>query len=117
MDLKPFDGRIEQPLLTLHGTGDLYVPILVERVIRAVVAEQGRARLLVQRIMRIPGHCGFSDAEQIRAFDDLVAWVEKGIAPEGDDVFQDLRDAGRKFTNPLRPGDPGTLDISDVRRQ
>ena len=96
IDLKPFDGRIEQPLLTLHGTGDLQVPISVERVIRAAVAEQGRERLLVQRIMRIPGHCGFSDAEQIRAFDDLVAWVEKGIGPEGDDVFQDLRDAGRK---------------------
>lgn len=58
--------------------------------------------------MRIAGHCGFSPQEQIRAFDDLTKWVEDGVKPEGDAVMSDLTNAGLKFTDPLRPGDPGT---------
>jgi hypothetical protein len=71
----------------------------------------GTQDLLVQRIMKIPGHCQFSEQEQTAAFDDLVKWVREGQRPEGDDVMADLRDAGRKFTNPLRPGDPGTVNV------
>jgi len=26
-ELKPFDGKISKPLLTMHGTGDMFVPI------------------------------------------------------------------------------------------
>jgi len=33
----PFDGRIERPLMTLHGTGDLYVPISLERLLKQAV--------------------------------------------------------------------------------
>jgi len=104
----PFDGRIERPLMTLHGTGDLYVPISLERLLKQAVDAAGKQQLLVQRIMRIAGHCGFSQSEQIRAFDDLARWVHVGPRPEGDDVLGDLNDAGLKFTDPLRPGDPGT---------
>jgi pimeloyl-ACP methyl ester carboxylesterase len=103
----PFDGRIERPLMTLHGTGDLYVPISLERLLKQAVDAAGKPQLLVQRIIRIAGHCGFSQSEQIRAFDDLARWVRVGPRPEGDDVLGDLNDAGLKFTDPLRPGDPG----------
>jgi pimeloyl-ACP methyl ester carboxylesterase len=104
----PFDGHIERPLMTLHGTGDLYVPISLERSLRHAVDDAGKSQLLVQRIMRIAGHCGFSQSEQIRAFDDLASWIRRGPQPEGDDVLGDLDDAGLKFTDPIRPGDPGT---------
>lgn len=107
-ELRPFDGRIERPLLTMHGTGDLFVPIFLQRVLKDAVRAAGREELLVQRIYRIPGHCAFSQAEMIRAFDDLVRWASTGARPEGDDVSQDLFDAGLRFTDPLRPGDPGT---------
>ncbi len=30
-EVAPFDGKIERPLLTMHGTGDLFVPIFLER--------------------------------------------------------------------------------------
>lgn len=50
---------------------------------------------------RIAGHCGFSQPEMIEAFDDLTAWVHKGIKPEGAEVSGDLSNAGVKFTNPL----------------
>ena len=110
-EVVPFDGKIERPLLTMHGTGDLYVPIHLQRTLKRAVTAAGNDRLLTQRIYRIAGHCGFSVPEQERAFDDLVKWVRGGIKPEGDEVMADLRDAGHKFTTPLRPGDPGRLDV------
>jgi pimeloyl-ACP methyl ester carboxylesterase len=108
-ELRPFDGGIERPLLTMHGTGDLYVPIFLERQLKEAVHTAGGDDLLVQRIYRIAGHCGFSQPEMVRAFDDLVAWVTTGARPAGDDVSANLLDAGRTFTDPLREGDPGTV--------
>jgi pimeloyl-ACP methyl ester carboxylesterase len=106
-ELRPFDGDIERPLMTMHGTGDLFVPIFLQRLLKDAVRAAGDDALLVQRVYRIPGHCGFSQPEMIRAFDDLVAWVERGTRPAGDDVSASLADAGRTFTSPLREGDPG----------
>jgi pimeloyl-ACP methyl ester carboxylesterase len=112
----PFDGRIERPLVTLHGSGDLYVPISLEQVLKRAVDGAGSSSFLVQRIVRSPGHCNFSAREQVDAFDVLVAWARRGVRPEGDDVLGDLTNAGIKFTNPLRPGDPGTIRVSPTAR-
>jgi hypothetical protein len=114
-ELVPFDGRIERPVMTMHGTGDLFVPIHLERTLNKAVAGAGKQNLLVQRIYRIAGHCQFSVPEQAKAFDDLVKWVRDGAKPEGDDINTDFRDAGRKFTMPLRDNDPGTLTIAPAR--
>jgi pimeloyl-ACP methyl ester carboxylesterase len=111
-ELVPFDGQIQRPLLTMHGTGDLYVPIHLERALKRTVADAKHDDLLVQRIYRIAGHCGFNATEQARSFDDLVSWVRNGSKPKGDDVMGDLRDAGRTFTSPLRDGDPGALTVT-----
>jgi len=111
-ELVPFDGQIQRPLLTMHGTGDLYVPIHLERALKRAVTNAKRDDLLVQRIYRIAGHCGFNAAEQARSFDDLVAWVRNGVKPKGDDIMSDLHDAGRTFTSPLRDGDPGALTVA-----
>jgi dienelactone hydrolase len=110
-ELVPFDGKIERPLLTMHGTGDLYVPVHLEQILNRAVTAAGKQSLLAQRLYRIAGHCQFTAEEQAASFDDLVKWVRDGVKPAGDNVFGDLRDAGRTFTNPLRPNDPGTLDI------
>jgi ankyrin repeat protein len=110
-EVAPFDGRIERPLLTLHGTGDLFVPIFLQQTLKRAVVSAGNENRLVQRVYRIAGHCGFSQPEQIKAFDDLVKWVRQGIRPEGDEVLGDLSNAGMTFTNPLRPNDPGGLAI------
>ena len=65
--------------MTLHGTGDsVTVPMSLEQLLRRAVDGAGQSALLVQRLMRIPGHCGFSRSEQTRAFDDLVRWVRDG---------------------------------------
>ena len=110
-ELVPFDGKIDRPLLTMHGTGDLYVPVHLEQILNRAVTAAGKQSLLAQRLYRIAGHCQFTADEQATSFDDLVKWVRDGVKPAGDNVFGDLRDAGRTFTNPLRPNDPGTLDI------
>jgi pimeloyl-ACP methyl ester carboxylesterase len=111
-ELVPFDGRIQRPVLTMHGTGDLFVPIHLERTLNRAVSAAGTSNLLVQRIYRIAGHCQFSVPEQLKAFDDLVTWVRDGVKPKGDDIMADFHDAGRTFTNPLRPNDPGTLTVA-----
>jgi pimeloyl-ACP methyl ester carboxylesterase len=106
----PMSGEIETPLLTLHNTADLWVPFSLEQSYRRAVEEAGNGDLLVQRAIRRPGHCNFTEAEVVRAFDDLVRWVEEGLRPAGDDVLAaDLTDVGLEFTEPLEPGDPGGM--------
>ncbi len=102
-------GSIGAPLITLHGTGDLFVPIGLEQSYRASVESAGKGDLLVQRAVRRPGHCNFSPEERTRAFDDLTAWVEGAARPAGDDLSGDLTNVGRAFTQPLLDDDPGTL--------
>jgi len=111
-ELMPFDGAIQRPLLTMHGTGDLFVPIFLEQTLRRAAVSSGKADLLTQRIYRLAGHCGFNQTEMSKSFDDLAGWVHGGAKPAGDDVLGDLSDAGRAFTNPLRANDPGAPRIA-----
>jgi pimeloyl-ACP methyl ester carboxylesterase len=115
-EIVPFDGRIERPLLTMHGTGDLFVPVFLEQTLKRAVKSAGKSDLLVQRLYRIGAHCQFSQPEMAKAFDDLVAWVTTGAKPAGDSVDGDLSDAGRQFTSPLRPNDPGGLRVPPASR-
>jgi dienelactone hydrolase len=115
-ELVPFDGNIERPLLTMHGTGDLFVPIFLEQALKKAVIASGKQTLLAQRVYRIAGHCSFSQPEMIKAFDDLARWVHEGRRPDGDDVDGDLSNAGMTFTEPLRPNDPGGVRIGNLRR-
>lgn len=109
-DAVPTTGKISDPLLTLHGTGDLFVPISIERDYKAKVQAAGKSDLLVQRAIRSGGHCKFSDGELTTAFADLVNWVKNGTKPKGEDLSGDLTNAGKEFTNPIRPGDPGGMN-------
>jgi pimeloyl-ACP methyl ester carboxylesterase len=115
-EVVPFDGKIQRPVVTMHGTGDLYVPIFLEQTLKRTVAAAGAERLLVQRVYRIGAHCQFSQAEMIEAFDDLTKWVRQGTKPEGDEVVGDLSNAGLKFTDPLRPGDPGGVRVAPTKQ-
>ena len=116
-EVVPFDGKIQRPLMTMHGTGDLYVPIFLERSLKRAVAAAGNDTLLTQRVYRIGAHCQFSQPEMAKAFDDLVAWVKTGTKPQGDDVDGDLSNAGLTFTTPLRPNDPGGRTVVTSSKQ
>jgi dienelactone hydrolase len=115
-EVVPFDGKIARPLMTMHGTGDLYVPIFLEQTLKRAVKASGNEKLLTQRIYRIGAHCQFSQPEMTKAFDDLVAWVKTGTKPQGDDVDGDLSNAGMKFTDPLRQNDPGGRTVTAAAR-
>ena len=92
-------GDVRIPLLTMHTTGDWQVPVIEQQVLRRKVEAAGKGDLLVQRMVQDPAHCGFTNAEWETGLEDLVAWVERGETPEGDDVLvDDLSNIGGRFT-------------------
>jgi dienelactone hydrolase len=100
-------GRLTVPLITLHETGDAWVPLSLEQSYRRRTIAAGTDHLLVQRVMRAGSHCGFDGETREQAFDDLVAWIERGVRPQGEDVLAtDLSRIGLKWTPILFPEDP-----------
>jgi alpha-beta hydrolase superfamily lysophospholipase len=92
-------GQLSAPLLTIHTTGDAWVPIRSEQEYRREVDAAGKGGLLVQRTVRHPGHCDFDGGERQQAFTDLVAWIEQGIQPDGEDVLtSDASTLGLRWT-------------------
>jgi len=103
-------GRITVPLITLHETGDAWVPLSLEQSYRRRTIVAGTDHLLVQRVLRAGSHCGFDGEMREQAFDDLVAWIERGVRPAGEDVLAaDLSRIGLKWTGQLHPEDPLSL--------
>jgi hypothetical protein len=100
-----FTGRISAPILTIHETGDFRAPFRLEQDYRRRVDAAGRGDLLVQRAVRGPGHCGFASEVRERAFGDLVAWIERGVVPDGDEVIGDVTKLGLRFTPTLHERD------------
>ena len=100
-------GELRMPLLTLHTTGDGQVPIDQAQILQRRVDAAGKGDLLVQRVVRDPGHCGFTNEEWVASFEALVRWVEKGTRPAGTDVLDtDLRTLDRAFELSPRAGTP-----------
>jgi len=91
----PMSGQLSDPLMSLHGTGDYFVPIGMDVSYLEKVQAAGKEDLLVQRAYRHAGHCAFTSQDVLDAFDDLVTWVDTGIKPWGDDLSGDLSDIGQ----------------------
>ena len=100
-------GRLTVPLLTLHETGDAWVPLSLEQSYRRRSIAAGTDHLLVQRVYRAGSHCGVDGKIRQQAFDDLVAWIERGVRPKGEDVLApDLSRIGLEWTPTLLLDDP-----------
>lgn len=98
-------GDLRIPLLTMHTTGDGQVPVSQAQILQRRVAGAGKGDLLVQRLYADASHCGFSTPEWEDGLKALVAWVEDGHKPAGDDVLAtDLTGAGSRFILAPRPG-------------
>ncbi|WP_304640374.1 alpha/beta hydrolase [Pseudomonas sp.] len=88
------EGDFDVPVLTIHGLGDLFVPISMQQIYRKRAEANGNGNLLVQRAIRAPGHCDFTVDEINEAFEDLIDW-ENAISqnpntatrPDGDDLL------------------------------
>ena len=106
------NGQISIPVMSLHTLGDLFVPFSMQQVYQRRVTAAGNGQRLVQRAIRGASHCDFTVAEQVEAFDALVAWEQGGPRPAGDDVVTPATVAapsyGCAFTrNTLGPDDAG----------
>ncbi len=106
-------GRIDIPVVSVHTTGDLFVPFSMQQIYAREVALKGRSRNLVSRATRAIGHCEFSPEELIETFNDLVTWVDTGVQPAGDDILDPANVADPLFgcgfsrgTTPTRPFAP-----------
>jgi len=95
-------AQFDVPVLTLHTLGDLYVPFSMEQIYRRRAIAAGSDARLVQRAIRDVGHCAFTAAEAGGAFEDLIAWVDGGPKPAGDEVLDPAQVAdpayGCRFT-------------------
>ncbi|MEC4719900.1 alpha/beta hydrolase [Noviherbaspirillum sp. CPCC 100848] len=81
------NGQFDVPVVTLHGLGDLFVPFSMEQIYKRRAQANGSDQWLVQRAIRAPGHCDFTVAEQVEAFQAMATWHQTGVKPAGDDVL------------------------------
>ncbi len=103
-------GCIRVPVLALHETGDGRVPWRLQQEYRRRTLAAGTGDLLVQRAIRWPGHCAFDGEVTAQALDDLVAWIERGIKPDRDDVLAaDVSTLGLRWTPLFHPEDSARL--------
>ncbi|RKS75595.1 hypothetical protein CLV35_2069 [Motilibacter peucedani] len=78
-------GDLTRPVLTLHTTADGLVPTWHERAYADSVAAAGSSDLLRQSFVDRAGHCTFTSAEVLAAFETLQSRLETGtwsVRPE-----------------------------------
>jgi hypothetical protein len=73
-----FSGRERRPIFTLHNVADGALPSSHEQALRRAVGSAGRSALLRQSFAGRAGHCTFSNAEMVVAFDTLQRRVTTG---------------------------------------
>jgi hypothetical protein len=77
-----FNGEIPIPVLTLHTKGDGLVVVENESAYKQVVDEEHNGALLRQVFVHRAGHCEFTPAETVVAFEQLVDRLDTGKWPE-----------------------------------
>jgi pimeloyl-ACP methyl ester carboxylesterase len=73
-----FNGDLNIPVLTMHTTGDGLVVNQDEQAYASVVRSEGDAKLLRQTFVHRAGHCAFTPAETLAAFQTLIHRLNTG---------------------------------------
>jgi len=73
-----FDGNLNMPVLTMHTTGDGLVVNEDEQAYASVVSSAGDNSLLRQVFVHRAGHCAFTPAETLTAFQTLIHRLNTG---------------------------------------
>jgi pimeloyl-ACP methyl ester carboxylesterase len=73
-----FDGDLDIPVLSMHTTGDGLVVNQDEQAYKSVVDENGDASMLRQVFVHRAGHCSFTPAETLAAFQTLINRLNTG---------------------------------------
>ncbi len=66
-----YNGQLTIPVLTMHTTGDGLVPVENEKAYKTVVHEANDSLFLRETFVHRAGHCSFTPAETITAFETL----------------------------------------------
>ncbi len=75
------EGDLQMPVLSIHTTDDLIVPVEHEEEYADDVASHGNRSLFRQAFVNRPGHCNFTSAELIAGVTVLEERVETGRWP------------------------------------
>jgi pimeloyl-ACP methyl ester carboxylesterase len=73
-----YNGELNIPVLTMHTTGDGLVEVTDENAYASVVRSAGDNSMLRQVYVHRAGHCTFTPAETISAFQTLIHRVDTG---------------------------------------
>jgi pimeloyl-ACP methyl ester carboxylesterase len=73
-----YNGDIDMPVLTMHTTGDGLVEVTDENAYASVVRSTGDNSLLRQVFVHRAGHCSFTPAETVTAFQSLIHRLDTG---------------------------------------
>jgi pimeloyl-ACP methyl ester carboxylesterase len=73
-----FNGNLNIPVLTMHTTGDGLVVNQDEQAYASVVRAEGNNSLLRQIFVHRAGHCAFTPAETVTAFQTLIQRLDTG---------------------------------------
>jgi pimeloyl-ACP methyl ester carboxylesterase len=73
-----FNGDLNIPVLTMHTSGDGLVVPENEQTYASVVRSQGQNNLLRQIYVHRAGHCAFTPAETLAAFQTLINRIDTG---------------------------------------
>jgi hypothetical protein len=71
-------GRLTDPQLTIHTTGDALIPVQSESAYRRAATAAGSAGLLRQAYVDAPGHCTFTPGETLAALHTLEKRLDTG---------------------------------------
>ncbi|MEU6668478.1 prolyl oligopeptidase family serine peptidase [Streptomyces sp. NPDC046727] len=73
-----FKGRLTDPQLDIHTTGDPLIPVQAESAYRRAAVAAGAGALLSQAYVHGPGHCTFTSGEMAGALDALEHRLDTG---------------------------------------
>lgn len=73
-----FNGDLNIPVLTMHTTGDGLVANQDEQAYASVVRSEGDSKLLREIFVHRAGHCAFTPAETLAAFQTLIHRLNTG---------------------------------------
>jgi pimeloyl-ACP methyl ester carboxylesterase len=98
-----YNGDIDMPVLAMHTTGDGLVEVTDEQAYASVVANAGDSSLLRQAYVHRAGHCTFTPAETISAFQTLVKRLDTGRWQGTDPATMNARAAALGGLNSAQP--------------
>ena len=109
-ELPAIHGDPGIPVLSIHGIGDLFVPLSMDQRYDKMMIAHGEGGLFVDRAIREVTHCGYTTNELAAGFSALVSWIATGHRPAGDDILDPAVVAspyfGCRFTDPTAGDHP-----------